>query len=301
MLTNNEAALESAWIAYPNNPYPQPRPLGRNLAGVPDVKPRYAHRSHTTMTTLTAVILTYNEAEHVAACIESVRWADRVVVFDSFSTNATPQLARAAGATVLQHRFENYSTQRQAALDAVSAEWIFFVDVDERSSPEQADEIRRRIQVPDIHAYGVPRHNYICGVLTRHAGWFPDYQVRLLRRARVRYDMTRAVHELVIVDGASGTLDTPLIHYNYRDWAHFREKQEKYTTLAAQELRRQGVRVKPQNYILQPLRHFFWRFITLQGYKDGWHGLRLSTIMARFEFHKYVRLQKLWLANGATR
>lgn len=252
---------------------------------------------------LIAIILTYNEASHVVACIDSLRWAERVVVFDSFSTDDTVALATAAGATVVQHPFENYSKQRQAALDWVAAEqaamrldaaWVYFVDADERSTPEQADEIRRRIQHAEIDAYGVPRHNYICGVLTRHAGWFPDYQVRLLRWSKVRYDLSRDVHEVVNVDGASGTLDAPLIHYNYRDWAQFIRKQERYTTLAAQALFRQGVRVKPQNYLLQPLRQFWWRFVTLQGYRDGVHGLRLSVLLAWYEFQKYVRVRKAW-------
>jgi (heptosyl)LPS beta-1,4-glucosyltransferase len=243
---------------------------------------------------LVAVILTYNEAAHIVACIDSLRWADRIVVFDSFSTDATVTLAASAGVEIVQHRFENYSKQRQAALEVVEADWIFFVDADERSSPEQAVEIQQRIQNPDIHAYGVPRHNYICGVLTKHAGWFPDYQVRLLRRARVRYDLTRDVHELVIVDGASGNLDTPLVHYNYADWGQFIRKQERYTSLAAQEMFRQGVRVKPQNYILQPLRHFYWRFVTLGGYHDGLHGLRLSGLLAYYEFQKYRLLSQAW-------
>ena len=243
---------------------------------------------------LVAIILTYNEANNVVACIDSLRWADRIIVFDSFSTDATVPLVSKAGAQIMQHRFENYSKQRQAALEAVEDEWVFFVDADERSSPEQAAEIRHRIQNPDIHAYGVPRHNYICGVLTKHAGWFPDYQVRLLRRTRVRYDLTRDVHELVIVDGASGNLDTPLVHYNYSSWGQFIRKQERYTDLAAQEMFEQGVRVKPQNYVLQPLRHFYWRFITLGGYHDGLHGLRLSLLLAFYEFQKYVRLSRAW-------
>jgi hypothetical protein len=248
---------------------------------------------------LIAVILTYNEAQHIVACIESLRWAQDILVFDSFSTDETVALAQAAGATVIQHRFQDYSRQRQAVLDALNAdraapEWVFFVDADERSNPTQAQEIRRRIQAADLHAYGVPRHNYICGKLTRHAGWFPDYQVRLLRRSRVMYDLTRDVHELVIVDGASGYLDTPLDHYNYRDWDQFVRKQERYTDLAAREMRRQGVRVKPQNYVLQPLRQFWWRFVTLRGYRDGRHGLRLSVMLAWYEFQKYVRLSRAW-------
>lgn len=244
--------------------------------------------------TLIAVILTYNEAEHIAACIESVRWAGDILVVDSFSTDDTVSIAEASGAHVIQHPWTNYSVQRNAALSAVSAEWVYFVDADERSSADQAAEIRERIADPEIAGYWVPRHNYIFGRLTRHAGWFPDYQLRLLRRERAHYDPERAVHELVTLDGPAGYLRAPLVHYNYRDFRQFVAKQERYTEYAAQELYRQGVRPRARNYVLQPLRHFVWRFVTLKGYRDGLHGLRLSTLMAWYEFRKYVLLGRAW-------
>jgi hypothetical protein len=242
---------------------------------------------------LAAVILTKNEAAHITACIDSVRWVDAVVVFDAFSTDDTVRLAAQGGAQVVQHTWVNYSVQREAALRAADAEWVFFVDADERSSAEQAAEIRQKVCDPAVAGYWVPRHNYIFGKLTRGAGWYPDYQLRLLQPNRARYDATRAVHEFAELDGPAGYLQTPLIHYNYRDLAHFLEKQERYTDYAAQEMYRQGQRIKPQNYVLQPLRHFVWRFITHKGYRDGLHGLRLSALMAWYEHQKYLRLARL--------
>jgi (heptosyl)LPS beta-1,4-glucosyltransferase len=243
---------------------------------------------------LVAIILARDEAQNIAACIESLRWADSILVFDSFSADETASIAKAAGAQVIQHAFANYTAQRNAALEAVSDEWVYFVDADERSSPAQAEEIRRRTAEPTIAGYWVPRHNYILGKLTLGAGWYPDYQLRLLRREKARYDPSREVHELVLLDGPEGYLETPLVHYNYRTLPQFYEKQRRYTDYAARELYRQGVRVKPQNFVLQPLRHFIWRFVTLQGYRDGWHGLRLSLLMAWYELQKYVRLSRMW-------
>src|SRR5579871_2346468 len=243
---------------------------------------------------LTAVILTFNESDNVEACIDSVNWADSVVVFDSFSTDDTISRAKKSGAQVIQHRFENYTVQRNAALAAVSADWILFIDADERSSPEQAGEIRAAIADSPYDGYWIPRHNYIFGKLIRHTGWFPDYQLRLLRRDHAHYDTSREVHELVVLDGEAGYLKTPFIHYNYRNLSQFIRKQERYTDYAAQEMYRQGTRVKPQNYVLQPLRHFWWRFVTLQGYLDGLHGLRLSLLMSWYEYQKYVRLRRAW-------
>lgn len=246
------------------------------------------------------MILTYNEAANIAACIESLRWAESILVFDSISTDDTVHIATRLGAKVIQHRFENYTLQRNAALAAVgttsmtgtTAEWVYFVDADERSTPEQADEIRTVIQNPQIVGYWVPRHNYIFGKLTRYTGWYPDYQLRLLKSGNAQYDTTREVHETVMLDGPAGHLKTPLVHYNYRHVRQFITKQEKYTAYAAREMAKQGIRVKPQNYILQPIRHFMWRYVTLKGYRDGWHGFRLSLLMAWYEFKKYVFLSR---------
>jgi glycosyltransferase involved in cell wall biosynthesis len=251
-------------------------------------------------TQLAAVILTRDEETHIKDCIASVQWADRVVVFDSFSQDQTVELAQAAGADVIQHPFENYAQQRNAALDAVEADWILFVDADERSSPEQAAEICALITMGEHNGYWIPRHNYIFGKLTRHAGWYPDYQLRLLRRDKARYDPERPVHELVRLEGEAGYLQAPFVHYNYLSAAQFREKQSRYIQYDARILKEQGIQPKPHKFLTQPVRQFIWRFITLKGYRDGLHGLRLSLLMAWYEFQKYVHLHRLYQADHQT-
>ena len=250
---------------------------------------------------LAAIILTYNEAQHVVDCIESVRFADPIVVFDSYSTDQTIELARQAGAQVIQNRFENYAQQRNAALDAVrdSADWVLFVDADERVPQALADEVRIVIEAPGYAGYRIPRDNYIFGKLTRGAGWYPDYQTRLLKVGAAHYDPVRQVHEVVVLEGSEGTLRNAFIHYNYRDLAQFLEKQRRYSAYDAHILREQGIHPKPQNYVLQPLRQFWWRFVTLKGYGDGLHGFRLSLLMAWYEFKKYWLLRGLWRADAA--
>jgi glycosyltransferase involved in cell wall biosynthesis len=241
---------------------------------------------------LTAVILTLNEAEHIPACIESLHWADRVVVFDSFSQDETAALAQTAGAEVLQSKFENYAQQRNAALDAIQTDWVFFVDADERGTDELGQEIRHVMaECPEMGWY-VPRHNYIFGKLTLGAGWYPDYQLRLFKHGKVCYE--RPVHELAVVDGEIGYLQNVLIHYNYRDVAHFQQKQRAYSTYDAKILKEQGVHPRPHNFVLQPLRQFYWRYVTLDGYKDGLHGLRLSLYMTYYEWVKYRKLAWFW-------
>jgi (heptosyl)LPS beta-1,4-glucosyltransferase len=245
---------------------------------------------------LSAVILTRNEAAHIVGCIDSLRFTDDILVFDSFSTDETISLAQNAGARVIQHSFKNYASQRNAALEAVkeAADWVLFVDADERVPPELAAEVREAILKSGYAGWRIPRHNYIFGKLTHGAGWYPDYQTRLLRIGAARYDPERQVHELVLLDGLEGTLAQPFIHYNYRDVAQFREKQRRYTAYDARILHQDGIHPKPQNYLLQPWRQFWWRFMTLKGYQDGWHGFRLCVLMAWYELQKYLQLRKLW-------
>lgn len=245
------------------------------------------------MTEIAGVILTYNEEQHILDCIESLGWVDQVIVFDSFSTDDTVRLAESAGAKVLQHRFENYGAQRDAALRAVEAEWVFFLDADERATPELAAEIREKIGSPE-RGWWVPRHNYIFGRLTLGAGWYPDYQLRVLHRASARYDPGRPVHEEVILDGEAGYLDVPMLHYNYRDLAHFVAKQEQYTDFEAGIRFGKGLRPKPWTYLTGPLRQFWWRYVTLKGCRDGVHGLRLSLLMAYYEYQTWRRVARRW-------
>lgn len=249
------------------------------------------------MNRLTAVILTYNEEANIADCLASVAFADAYVVFDSGSTDRTLDIAREAGATVIQRPFDNYADQRNAALQAVSdsSDWVLFVDADERVTPALAEDVRAAIAQGEAYAgWRIARHNYIFGRLTLGAGWYPDYQTRLLRPAAARYDPERKVHEVVMLDGPLGTIDEPFIHHNYTRFDQFVAKQRRYTAYEARILFEQGVRPRPHNYVLQPLRHFRWRFFDLKGYHDGLHGLRLSVLMAWYEFRKYQMLGQMW-------
>ncbi len=240
---------------------------------------------------LTAIILTLNEAAHVADCVASLSCCDRVVVFDAYSQDETVALAREAGAEVYQSPFSNYAQQRNAALETVGGGWVFFVDADERATPELCREVREVIATRDEAGWYVPRLNYIFGRLTRGAGWYPDYQLRLFRHGAVRYE--RPVHEIALVEGEVGYLQKPLLHHNYRNPAQFHHKQRRYTQYDASMLREKGVRPRFYTPWSQAVRHFWWRFVTLKGYRDHLHGLRLSLYMAYYEWLKYRQLAAL--------
>ena len=228
---------------------------------------------------LAAVILTRNEAKHIRDCIATLGFADAVVVSDSYSDDGTVALAKNAGAVVQQRPFDNFAGMRNATMETVDADWIFFVDADERIPPALGEEARRVIrQGPEV-GWWVPRHNYIAGRLVRHGGFYPDYQLRLLRRDHARYDPARPVHEVVLLDGPSGYLQHEMIHYNYDDWAQFHAKQRRYARIEGQILRERGVKPWPHKFVRFPLQEFWRRYVTLEGYKDGWLGLKLAVLL----------------------
>ncbi len=245
---------------------------------------------------LAAVVLTRNEERHIGACLDSLAWADERLVFDDLSTDRTVEIARQRGARVVQRPLDNFAAQRNAALQAVEAGWVLFVDADERVTPALAQEVRQVLGYDGEQAragWWIPRHNYMIGHRMRGGGWYPDYQLRLLRRERARYDPAHPVHEIVLLDGEAGYLQNALVHYNYDSVAQFLAKMRHYTRLEAHLLHQRGVRVRPWTYVTMPLREFWRRFVTLGGYRDHLYGLLFCGLMACYTLVTYLRLRKL--------
>jgi (heptosyl)LPS beta-1,4-glucosyltransferase len=245
------------------------------------------------VTTLTTVTLTKDEEGNIAGCLRSLAWADERIVLDCFSHDRTVEIARAEGAIVYQRPFGNFSDQHQAALEMATHNWVLSVDADERATPELAAEVRRVIEQEAPVGWWVPRHNIIWGREIRHAGWYPDYQLRLMRRDRARYDPLHLVHELTILDGAEGHLQNALIHHNYRTVGQFLRKQDHYARLHAEALRLAGTPVKLRSLVGMPAREFWRRYVRLRGWRDGGHGLLLSALLAYYTGLAYWRLRAL--------
>ncbi len=251
------------------------------------------------MSKIIAAILTKNEARHIGDCIKSVRWADTVILEDSFSDDGTVQIAAALDARIFQSQFINFARARETALKnarSLGGEWILFVDADERVTPELAEEIRRVTTSNKTAGWWVPRHNIMWGHIMRGGGWYPDYQLRLMRLDAACYDPERQVHETVILEGPADYLKEHLIHYNYDSLAQFNFKQSRYIDFEAKILRDKGIRAKPWTYLTMPLREFRRRYISLGGYKDGWVGLQVCSLMSWYMFITYWRLRKLYQA-----
>lgn len=250
--------------------------------------------------TLSAVVLTRNEEKHILDCLASVRsFADELLVFDSQSTDRTVELAQTAGARVESRPFDNYAGQRNASLEAARGDWVFFIDADERADEAVGREIKGEIariesEKSDTSLFWIPRKNYIFGKWIQHTGWSPDYQPRVMRKGRAHFDPARPVHELVIAEGGAIYLASPLVHYNYETLAQFRKKQAHYTRFEAQQMVQAGIRPRLRSYVSMPVREFARRFISLEGYRDGLHGLLLSALMAYYAFWRQVWAAEMW-------
>ena len=249
--------------------------------------------------TVSAVILAHDEVDMIRACVASVAWADELMVIDDGTTDLIGRLAEAAGARVIRRPWEGFPQQRNAGLRFATCDWLLFVDADERVPPALAREVREKIGAPGATVgYWVPRRNIIAGEWVRHAGWWPDHQLRLLRRGHAAYDEGRVVHELAILDGPEGTLSEPLLHLNYETLNEFRAKQRRYAALEAHALWESGIRPKPHSLALQPIREFRRRMLSLGGIRQGPLGVRLGLEMALASFRTYRELRAMMAQGG---
>ncbi len=253
---------------------------------------------------LAVVVLTLNEERHLPECLASVRGLGRqLLVVDSGSTDRTVAIAVAAGAEVVTHRFVDFPSQRNAALALTREPWVFFVDADERVSPELAAEIRAALTRVDerVAGFWVPTQNWMWGKWIRGGGWWPDEHLRLLRVGRARYRTDVAVHEVVELEGEAERLSAPLVHLNYDTRREFVVKQLRYARLAARSLVAQGKRPRRRTFLGQPAREFWRRFVTLRGYRDGLDGFFLAATMAFATLVTWVLVARHWRRVAAQR
>jgi glycosyltransferase involved in cell wall biosynthesis len=244
------------------------------------------------VTSLTAAIIARDEQALIGECLDSLSFADeRLVLVDAATTDRTRELARARGARVEERAFDNFAGQRDAALALASGNWVLFVDADERVTADLRAEVLATIEAPgDVRGFWIPRDNVILGRVVRCAGWYPDYQLRLLERQAARFDRRRVVHELAIVDGGLGHLRSPLVHLNYRTLGEFVRKQERYAQLEAQSWLLTYGRPRLRAVLGQGLREFWRRFVVLRGYREGALGALLSALLALYT------ARAVWLA-----
>jgi glycosyltransferase involved in cell wall biosynthesis len=242
---------------------------------------------------LTVTVITLNEADRIEECLESVGWADEIIVVDSGSTDGTPALARHHGARVIIRDWPGYSPQKNFAAAEAANDWILSLDADERVTPELATEIRQTLATqPTVAGFRMPRVTWHLGRWIRTTDWYPDFQLRLYDRRRARW-ADRRVHESVTVDGPAGRLRHDLQHYAYRDLAHHHRTMERYTMLAAEEMQAAGRRANAFDLAVHPFAAFLRNYLFRAGVLDGMPGFIVSVMNAYYVFLKFARLWEL--------
>ena len=253
---------------------------------------------------ITVIVPTKDEAVHVGRCVDSARALGRVVVVDSGSTDATRDIARAHGAEVVEHPWEGYAAQKNWALGNVglATPWVLFLDADEYLTPECVAAIREAVRKDGPAGYYLPRRYIFLGRQLKHAWWYPDYQLRLFRVGRGRFE-DRLVHEHPIVDGPVEALPTAIVHENLKVLSAFIDRHNRYSDLEAAEMVSPSSGRKPGSFTgswadrrralkervwfrlpFRPFARFFWLYVVRRGFLDGRRGLLFCLLMAVQEF-----------------
>lgn len=239
---------------------------------------------------ITAYTLTFNEAGQIRDVLESVKWADELLIVDSFSTDGTVDIAREYGAKIVSAAFCGFGKLRNLALEAAGHDWMLSIDSDERCTPELAAEVRREVRQPRQDAYLVPRKNYFMGRWIRHCGWYPDYrQPQFFNRRKMRY-RDDVVHEWYEVSGRLGRLKEHVLQYPWPTVDRAMAKQQRYSTLMAERYDRAGRKASWTKLAFSPAAMFCKMYFVQQGFRDGMPGLLLSGIYAYYTFLKYAKL-----------
>lgn len=242
---------------------------------------------------LSVIVITRDEEENIGLCLDSVSWADEIVVVDSGSVDKTVEICKAYTDNVTESDWAGFGPQKNKALDLATNEWVLSIDADERLDRALQLEIQRCIADPQSRdAFYIPRRSSYCGRLMRHSGWYPDYVLRLFRRKAGRFSED-LVHERVIVEKKPGKLINPLLHYPMDTFEKAIDKMNLYSTLASQNQFNAG----KTSSLVKALSRGLWTFIRVyflkRGFLDGPQGLMLAISNAGGTYYKYVKLARL--------
>ena len=238
------------------------------------------------------VLITRNAAAQLPDCLASVAFADEVVVVDSGSSDGTAEVAARYGARVVQKEWLGFGRQKQFAVEQAAHDWVLCLDADERVSPELAASLVRALAAPATPIYRMARRNRFLGHWLRHGEGYPDWSLRLFDRRQARWS-DDAVHEKVLHSASPGTLTGDLLHESAEDLGRYLDKQNRYSTLAAEELHRQGRRAGVAELALSPLVRFVKFYFFRLGCLDGLPGLAHISIGCMNSFMKYAKLIEL--------
>lgn len=247
---------------------------------------------------ISVIMVVRNEEEQIRECLETVSWSDEIVIVDQSSTDSTINIAKEFTDKIFETPSKGYcEPDRNFAIEKASSIWIFYIDADERVSPELKNEILSIVKSDDPRsAYYVNRRNYFFGKWIKTCGWYPAPVLRLFKKEEVKFP--DEIHQVPIHKEEYGFLKNDLIHYSYNSLNEYFEKFNRYTTQIAKDEFKRGIRAKGFYFVvymaLKPIYIFFRKFIWLQGFKDGIRGFLISFSSSLTIFVSKIKLWEIW-------
>jgi len=244
---------------------------------------------------LSALVITYNEIGYIEKCIESIEFADEILVVDSYSTDGTYEyLCNHPKVKVIQHPFKNFTAQKAFTLKQAANDWVLFLDADEVVTPKLQLEIKQTLKSDNNHnAYWFYRSFMFQQKELKFSGWQTDKNYRLFRKSKVNFSSKRIVHETLEIEGTSGILKNRLTHYCYKNYNNYKRKMLLYGRLKAKETFEKNKRFNYTLFIVKPLWKFFHNYILRLGFLDGKNGFTICSLDALCDVERYRELQRL--------
>ena len=244
------------------------------------------------MASLSVIVITKNEAYNIEVCLQSVSFAQQIVVLDSGSSDGTVALSQKAGAEVsVRLDWQGFGVQKNRALALAVEDWVLSIDADERLTPELQLEIQRVLENPAYEIYDFPRQSSYCGQYMRYSGWYPDRVTRLFKRGAATFS-DELVHEKLVTSKDVGQLDATLLHESFRSFESVLDKVNRYSSAGAHQLFQKGKTASPGKAVAHGLWAFFRTYVLRRGFLDGRMGLLLAISNAEGTYYRYL---KLWL------
>jgi glycosyltransferase involved in cell wall biosynthesis len=228
--------------------------------------------------------------------LQSIKWADEIIVVDSFSNDKTLDLVSGFGCKIFQQKYINSAKQKNWALAYCTHDWVLQIDSDELLEPDAENIIRSAIanSTENVHCFKMPRKNHVLGKWVKYGGLYPDWEYRLFRKKYGKW-WDREVHSRIVVSGKIGILDTHLIHHGMPNISKQLSNLDRYTRYEADELKKEDIKFSFVKWILGPVYIFFRRYFLLQGFRDGWRGLFLAVYASFYIFLSHTKLLEIQL------
>jgi len=241
---------------------------------------------------ISAVVITKNEELNIRECLETLKWADEIVIIDSNSTDNTPIIASEFTDKIFLTDSDVFSEKRAMSFEKCSNDWVLFLDADERTTPQLQEEILSLSPAEGVYGYRLNRRNYYFGQWLKYSGVYPDKHIRLFNKRHASIT-PRIIHEGVVVSGSVEELKNDFIHYSFRDMTHMMDKINLYSTLEAREKLINNKQISKAGVFTHALSAFLRVYISRKGYKDGTGGFFISFCYSMVSFLSHLKLLKL--------